>query len=261
MNDEVKKFWDQQADLHGTSDMATAPDHYYRELEIAKIIEHLIIGERVLDAGCGNGYSTIRFFETVRDLSVVGLDYSDRMIEQARIAAGKLPIPFVCTDVRTMHADLDDVALRNFDTIISQRCLINLASWDHQKHALLEMKKCLKPNGRIILVENFVDGLARLNAIRFEHELPPISVRWHNRYLRMPEFIEFTDENFYVEYCENIGNMYYLVSRVVYAALAKLSGGEPQYDHDINRIAAKLPTLGDYYENSPNYLMVLRRDQ
>lgn len=261
MNDEVKKFWNQQADLHGTSDMATAPDHYYRQFEIEQITTHLLPDEHVLDAGCGNGYSTIRFFESIRNINIVGLDYSEKMIEQARIASGDRPIPFVCTDVLNMAEDLEDVALRNFDTIISQRCLINLATWGDQKRALLEMWKCLRPGGRLILVENFADGLERLNALRLVHELPPITQRWHNRYLHMQEFMEFADNHFIVEPFENIGNMYYLVSRVVYAALAKLSGGDPQYNHDINRIAAKMPTLGDLYEYSPNYLMILRRDQ
>ena len=53
--DLIRKFWDQQAALFEESDLATAPDHYYRELEIKHILSHLENGKSILDVGCGNG--------------------------------------------------------------------------------------------------------------------------------------------------------------------------------------------------------------
>jgi len=58
---------------------------------------------------------------------------------------------------------------------------------------------------------------------------------------------------------ENIGNLYYIISRVVYAAMIKAVGQEPQYDHIINQVASELPSFGfgdEFY--SPNFLYVLR---
>lgn len=252
--ERIKEFWDNQAKVFGASDIATAPDSAYRELEIQSIIPH-ITGQHILDAGCGNGFSTFRFQQAYPDKLFVGIDYSMKMINEA-IAENihrHLEILFFCQDVRLLGMHLTT----RYDTIISERCLINLKTWDEQKQALLEMKKCLEPDGRIILAENFIDGLNNLNALRKQFGLHTIEVRWHNRYLVNEEFIPFINEHFTTEYHSNIGNLYYLISRVVYAALCKEIGQEPQYDNPINYIAAKLPSLGTY-GYSPNMLFVLR---
>jgi SAM-dependent methyltransferase len=254
----VHHFWEEMAREHGTSDLATAPDHYYRELEVARILPH-IEGGSIIDVGCGNGWSTLQFAAPGR--FVLGVDYSAQMIKQAfeaHKAAQPRPagVHFLVGDVRNLSV-IDAVMAAPVDTIISERCLINLADWAQQQEALLEMKHYLKPGGKIILVENFMDGLRNLNELRARLGLHEIAVRWHNHYLEMGEFMPFAEEHFRVEEWENIGNLYYLMSRVLYAKLAAMEGIEPQYGHPINQIAAQLPSLGDY-NYSANWLIVLR---
>ena len=254
-----------QAAAHGASDLATAPDHAYRELEMNAIIP-FIGGDTVLDVGCGNGYSTFRFalVSTNRGKTFFGIDYSKQMIKEAnhrlkitpqQTATGgsNLKIKFYCMDVRHMRRFHGKA-----NCIISERCVINLTSWKQQQLALLEMKKCLAPKGHIILVENFIDGLDNLNMLRDSLGLPDIKVRWHNRYLSKREFYAFCEPHFNILHKENIGNLYYIISRVVYAALAKQNGKEPEYTNPINSIAAKLPNLG-IYEYSPNWLYLLEK--
>lgn len=250
----VKEFWDTQAKEHGAADTATAPDTAYRGLEINAIIPH-IKGPWVCDMGCGNGYSTFRFKEAHPNIKFIGIDYSEKMIKAAAVEAihRHSDIPFLTSDVRMMS----NLGLAKFDTIISERCLINLPTWDEQKRAILEMKNCLAENGRLLLIENFVDGLDRLNKLRKQFGLHEIKVRWHNRYLVNAEFCDFINDHFVTDYHINIGNLYYIISRVVYAALCKENGVEPQYENPINYIAAKLPTLGQY-GYSPNMLYALR---
>ena len=250
---KVKEFWDEQAIEHKDKGTATAPDEAYRELEIDRITKY-IKGPKVLDVGCGNGFSTIRFREDHIDCQFLGVDYSEEMIKQALFTSfDDEDIEFKVADVRTLSNDLRGEL---YDTIISERCIINLLSWKEQKTAILEMKKCLAPGGKIILVENFVDGLENLNELRAQFNLHEIKVRWHNRYLVLKEFDELKSE-FDLEKCENIGNLYYIISRVVYAALAKKEGKEPEYEHPINWIASKLPSL-ESYNCSPNMLYILR---
>ena len=258
--DQVKRFWDDQAKEFGESDLATAPDHYYREMEIERIEAHLRDGDTILDVGCGNGYSTLRFAQKFPNCRIVGIDYSDPMIEAANTVLAKSGlgerVSFLVGDVRSL-TDHPLLHGKTFTAVVSERCIINLANWDEQRTALLQMRALLEPDGRIILTENTQEGLARLNGLRKQFGLHEISVRWHNFYVPQQKFEDFAAEHFTVEAKQNIGNLYYLMSRVLYAKLAADEGQEPRYEHPINRIAAQLPSL-DQYEFSPNYIYVLR---
>jgi ubiquinone/menaquinone biosynthesis C-methylase UbiE len=250
---KIREFWDHQAMQFGASDLATAPDSHYRSLEIRHIMEHLRDREHVLDIGCGNGFSTLKFAARFKESTFVGADYSSEMIRAACAQSNDHNVSFLHADVEA----LSDYAVGPFDTVISERCLINLGDWERQRLALLEMKKIIKPTGKIILVENFKEGLQNLNQLRQQFGLHAIPVRWHNSYLPYSEFSQFAKEHFEIEYEENIGNLYYLMSRVLYATLCKTDGTEPEYGHAINEIASRLPSLGTHHY-SPNFLHVLR---
>lgn len=256
----VKQFWDEQAEAFQESDLATAPDHYYREMEIDRILSHLSNGQTILDVGCGNGYSTLCFSKALLSSKIIGLDYSESMIRHANAALAKSDgadrIEFLVGNVLSLTSD-PVIGKRKFDTIVSERCLINLQNWEEQRAALLQMKELLQPDGRIILTENTQEGLANLNVLRGQFGLPSIAVRWHNYYLPQKTLEKFLSENFTIEAVENIGNLYYIISRVVYAKLAALEGKEPEYLHPINRIASQLPSLPSY-EYSPNFIYTLR---
>jgi len=262
--DKTKAFWDGQAREHGASDLATAPDHHYRTLEINSILRVIdVIKERetILDVGCGNGYSTVKIGKKFSEAMITGVDYSEAMIAEANKAA----IP----NVEYFHGNVLSLSRnknlrgQKFDIVLSTRCLINLPTWEEQKAGIMEMLKMVAPNGRLILVENTEAGLASLNSLRTQVGLSPIEARWHNKYLPQTEFNEFMNDAvehdlFSIEYVENIGNLYYIASRVIYAKLCKDQGIEPDYNSPINAIAAQLPSLGVYYACSPNFLFVLR---
>jgi ubiquinone/menaquinone biosynthesis C-methylase UbiE len=256
----VKQFWNEQAIAFQESDLATAPDHYYREMEIERILSHLKNGASILDVGCGNGYSTLRFARALPASKIMGIDFSESMIDHATAALAKHElrgqVEFSLANVLSLTAD-PIVGNKKFDFVVSERCLINLGNWEEQRAALLQMKALLNPNGQIILTENTQEGLANLNGLRENLGLPPIAVRWHNYYMPQKTLEAFLPEHFWVEAVENIGNLYYIISRVVYAKLADLEGKQPEYLHPINKIAAQLPSLPDG-RYSPNYIYVLR---
>lgn len=261
---DVREFWNTQAKDHGSDGLATNPDPHYRELEISSI--ERVIGslkhESILDVGCGNGFSTLRIAKKFPDAIVTGVDFSDAMITEAkkRVAPNT---EFYEGDVLSLSRNKDIVG-QKYDVVLSSRCLINLANWQEQKVAILEMRKMLAPNGRLVLVENVQDGLDNLNELRTKLGLDPIKTRWHNNYLPQTEIRKFFDEIkghlLTAEYVENIGNMYYLASRVIYAKLCKDQGIEPDYNNPINAIASQLPTMGEYYACSPNFMFVLKNE-
>lgn len=248
---DVKQFWDQQAEQHGASPVATSPDWHYRELEIRRILPWLRDRKYILDVGCGNGYSTFKFADEYPTASVVGLDFSERMINAAIAIRGDWRRPwFVVGNV--LHSPS---GWARHDAIVTERCLINLASWEEQQKAILNLKKILRPHGRLILVENMADGLIALNVLRRRYGLPEIEQRWHNKYMWLNQLLPFLEKHFTVKKVQNIGNLYYILSRVLYAKIAQMQGKEPRYDHPINAIASILPSFSKG-RFSPNYLIV-----
>jgi ubiquinone/menaquinone biosynthesis C-methylase UbiE len=261
---DVKAFWDDQAKQHGGSDLATAPDHHYRGLEIDAIIRVIkaIKHDNILDVGCGNGYTAFAIAKAFPEANVVGVDFSEPMIKQAHKDT-KNNTEFMVGDVLSLSRE-PGLKGQLFDVVLSSRCLINLSNWEEQKVGILEMRKMLEPEGRMILVENIQDGLDNLNQIRATVGLEPIKTRWHNRYLVQDEISKFLasiqGQLLTTEYVENIGNFYYLASRVLYAKMCKDQGIEPDYNNQINDIASKMPTMGEHYACSPNFLFVLKNE-
>lgn len=240
----IADFWDEQARLHGANPQATAPDVAYRDLEVRAVLSVMRQPRLVLDVGCGNGWSTNRIADAHPEAQFTAVDTSDEMLAHT---------PNSPNVVYTSGDALRWLPSGPFDHVYTIRCLINLTSEEEQFSAINNLIDRLEVGGRLILVENTVDGLMRLNHARGLFGLEPIAVRWHNLYFndeRLREFLGLRLD--LVDVC-NIGSPYYLVSRVVYAALCKERREEPKYDHPINRFAAQLPVMGDC---SPNMIYV-----
>src|ERR1700722_11803425 len=80
---KVKEFWTERAtEQNHTAAGVTHKDVWQHWLEIETIKKFLSPDQRLLDAGCGNGYGARLFAPLVRE--VVGVDYSESMVERAR---------------------------------------------------------------------------------------------------------------------------------------------------------------------------------
>jgi ubiquinone/menaquinone biosynthesis C-methylase UbiE len=215
----------------------------------------------LLDVGCGNGFTTAQIAGQHPEAVVHGVDFSEDMINEANDHHSGDDISYFVGDVLSLSRT-PSLHTGDYDVVVSTRCLINLANWEEMKVGILEMRKMLKPGGHLVLVENVQDGLDNLNHLRESIGLPAIKSPWHNVYLPQDKLTKFLHDIqgqlLDTEYVENIGNMYYIASRVIYAKLCQDQGIEPDYNNKINEIASKLPTMGMHYACSPNFLFVLR---
>jgi len=136
---KIKQFWDNQAIEHGNSFLATVPDAFAKELEIENISKFLKSGMYVADIGCGNGYSSFKYAE-ISGIKVLGIDYSQEMITNAdsTLKESSLEIKnrlsFIVGDVTCINLQ-DNL----FDSVITDRCLINLTSREEQIKAITEI--------------------------------------------------------------------------------------------------------------------------
>jgi len=228
----VKAFWDARAKEHTKQKEVTHRDIWQRWLEIEQIKHFLRPKDRVLDVGCGNGYTTGEICRCVRE--VVGIDYSRQMILRAdRELRGKARknVRFAVRDV----LDLAPEDFGRFDAAITERCLINLPSWKEQQRALANIAAVLKPGGRLIFVEGGRSGRDHLNRLRKRVGLSAMPIVWHNRDFEEQRLLRSVTRHFLVEERLSFG-VYDFISRVVYPLV--VHPREPEYDSPFNQIAA-----------------------
>jgi ubiquinone/menaquinone biosynthesis C-methylase UbiE len=240
---------------------ATSPDFQLRELEIARIGAHLVPGERVLDLGCGNGYSVFRHAERV-DADFLGLDFVPEMVRAAEELRGRFTLRGRVA-LAVGDATRIDRPDASFDTVVSQRCLLNLPSREAQWQALGEVARVLVPEGRYLMLEGTLQGLRRLNAMRERFDLAPIpeadeKTNWFSNKFDEPELeARLRTLGLRIESVERFG-MYFFLARVVHPML--VAPEAPRYDAAINDVARRIAeTLPDFDGLGHVALWVLRK--
>jgi len=259
----IKNYWDERAKSYQLNPKATTEDYWLRVIEFKKLKEALSRiknKKEILDIGCGDGYVTIQLAKSFPRSHFLGGDYSEQMINVAKMRAEKEKsklgknLNFKLLDV--LHLKDQN---RKFNVIISDRCLINLPSRSLQKKAISEIAASLTPKGYYLMIENFIEGHRAMNDLRRKLRLKEIPVRWHNTYLDENFVKKEILKYFSVVKKENISSIYYLITRMVYSKICQLEQREPDYDHPIYEIAANLDlSLGNF---GPINLLTLRKHE
>lgn len=251
--DEIRSYWEDRA-VGDSSAQATTQDVYLREIETRALIEQIgrLKPVTVADIGCGDGRTTIGIAKGFPGSKFSGFDYSDTMVENARVNLaehGLSNVDLRCHDIRNPLGSC-------FNLVYSTRCLINLPAWELQRLALWNIHQALHVGGHYLMIENFIEGQENFNRLRREFGLPEIAVRNHNLFFSRDRLLLDIDELFLLEEEINISSAYYMVSRVVYSRICADSGIQPDYFSDHHRYAAQLPFLGEF---GPLRLLVLKK--
>ncbi|MDX2120271.1 MAG: class I SAM-dependent methyltransferase, partial [Gemmatimonadota bacterium] len=218
--EEIRSFWTEQAVLHKQAPAASWSDVLVIEKEIAEIASRLHDGDRVLDVGCANGYSTACYAQQ-KKISIRGVDYIPEMITQAqeRLKALAPGLP------GTMEFDVGDITrlaepADSYDKVIVTRVVINLPDWEKQCVALHELERVLRPGGTLLLSEATLQGWSKLNRFREEWGLPPIPMPPFNLYLDEDRVIREVSGRLRLCAVVNFASSYYVGTRVLKPLLA-----------------------------------------
>jgi SAM-dependent methyltransferase len=215
-------------------------------LEIGAITRWLGDGRRVLDLGCGNGYTLLSIGREVAGRELIGVDFSEKLvdgaatlIEQALSELKSVPQVF-CRDAWACLADTSDASV---DCMITERFLLNLPNWESQKGMLREIERVLAPGGRLLMCESSQDGFRRLNDLREACGLaiiPETSADNLSSNRFVDEEIEtFVTEELGLRLCAKEGaSEYFLISRVLHPLL--VAPTKPRFDSKINELARRI---------------------
>ena len=241
----IADFWDNRASLE---EQAGTRDLIAKQLEMEAIAKYVKDGMRILDAGCGNGLTALELARRY-DVEVHGIDSSEKMVKAAISLAGTFQSS-ICGSVLFRYGDVLNLQgiPGYFDLVYTERTLINLPDQESREKAMKGLCDLLKPDGLYVMCENSQDGVDGLNRLRVPLDLPAIVPPWHNHYLDQADIdalYRVVQDTMVFEAADDYSSTYYFLSRIVNAALAAEEGREPDYDSPINRLALKLPSMGD----------------
>lgn len=257
---EIQAYWEQPTTV-------SIIDANLHELEINAALRYLMPGDRFADVGSGNGVATIRYARAVGE--AIGLERSAHMRTLAERNASQAGV----TNLAFREFDILNSAIPagEFDSLVSQRMLINLASWEEQQQGIRNLHRMLKVGGRAVLIENTNDAFQAMNDVRCNLGLAPVPQHWHNRFFDYEQFMAFTQQGFQVLHFQDFG-LYYLLTRVYSQLFASFEGfganakKDPLFEQSdlaarrLHEEMAGRVTIGGSRAFGPIQVWVLRRE-
>jgi SAM-dependent methyltransferase len=249
--EQIRDFWTEQAAQHKLSAAASWADPPMIELEIQEVVKQLADGDRILDVGCANGYSTVQV-ALRRAVHLRGLDYIPEMIEHARLRLQdpdlvrhlKGSVEFAVGNIMTL-----DEPPATYDKVIVIRVVINLEQYANQVAALRECARVLKPGGVLVLCDSTQQGWERLNHLRREWGLADIPMPRHNLFLDEERIVADAAPDLELVSLTDFSSTYCVATRVLKPLLIQALGlaiDPANTTMEWNRWCAQLPSFGDY---------------
>jgi SAM-dependent methyltransferase len=265
IDDLINQHWKSQAEEHGSAPTCGMQDEIVRHKELEAILAfmkiHLAGADRtlrILDLGCGNGFTLERISQLYPQHRYWGVDFCAELVA----LAGERPGYDVAHgDARALPFDGE-----TFDLVYCERCIINISTWPGQKQALEEVGRVLAPGGYYLMIEAFTDGLDNYNRARRECGLPDIDAAFHNKYLDKelvleatgsyltlvpPERLAAGDEHRLLQF--NFLSSHYFISRVLYPLVTQ---SKVIRNSEFVKFFSGLPPIGNY---SPVQALIFQR--
>jgi ubiquinone/menaquinone biosynthesis C-methylase UbiE/Co/Zn/Cd efflux system component len=115
------------------------------QLDLARVAP----GEDVVDVGCGTGTLALAAKRRVGDGRVCGVDPSPERVTRARAKAGRAGLDVEFEQAPAQHLPFADAS---FDVVLCTLVLHELPR-EHHARAIAEMRRVLRPGGRVLLVD------------------------------------------------------------------------------------------------------------
>jgi len=208
---------------------------------------------RVLDVGCGNGYTLSEIKKNFPAFKLFGVEFTPELLEIA--------ISRNLTDVEIFHKDVRtaDFFLEEVDVAITERGIINILHKKDQETAIINIAAKLKTGGLYIMIESFKEPLVELNLARDEMSLTPIAESYQNIYLNeyfVGRIKKYGLEEINPVMPSNYLSSHFFNSRIIHNAI-RPEGGKVKHTRLVGFLdQAFPPAIGNY---SPILFRVFRK--
>ena len=117
------------------------------EKKIANYLDNISKNKIILDAGCGTG----KYLNVLENNSIkyIGIDLSSNQLAKAKNKSSNNNSIFICSNLSKIPIDSNSI-----DLIVSAWVLGTITDTNERIKTLNELKRVLKQNGQIILIEN-----------------------------------------------------------------------------------------------------------
>jgi ubiquinone/menaquinone biosynthesis C-methylase UbiE len=142
----------------------------------------------VLEVAIGSGRNLPLYPDGTR---LTGIDFSPRMLQLARRRAEELGRP---VDLRLGDAQALDLPDASFDTVV---CTLSLCAIPDQRRAMAEMKRVLRPGGRLLLLDHVAAAPRPARAVQWL--LERVTIPLGGEHLRRRPLLQVRAEGFQIE--------------------------------------------------------------
>lgn len=163
-------YWDAQ--------VKSFPESLMRMNEVMMKAADIKSSDRVLDAGCGVGGSSI-FLASILGCRVTGITLSERQVNQATENAKKKGISYL-VDFKVMNFSAAEFPDASFDVVWGCE---SICYADDKEQFIKEAYRLLKPGGRLVVADGFVTEFSNNENIVIKKWLEG----WQVNYLETPE--------------------------------------------------------------------------
>ncbi len=117
------------------------------ENKVSEYLDNVSKNKVVLDAGCGTG----KFLKVLENNAskYIGIDLSQNQLSKARLKSQNNKSKFICSNLSKIPLNSNSI-----DLVISSWVLGTITNIDERNMVLSELKRILKYDGQIILIEN-----------------------------------------------------------------------------------------------------------
>ncbi len=246
---QIREHWDNLARKYALDLKSTTKTPTIKQLEIHALGRAIRTAfpdasakRSVLEIGCGNGHNLFGLWKQFASYHFTGLDYSPQMIESAQCIREAYPeadMHFGVSDILTLHQMSLNPA--HYDVVFTDRCIINLNTWELQKTSLRNSADRMKTGGVLMILENFTGNYGNQNRLRESVGLPARTPDPYNRFMHETEFQHFVTGELGLihEVTDDFGSLHDIL---LYVLIPAVNEGKVDYSNPIMEAVTSLLT-------------------